>query len=255
MHPILKPFQLLYFVYALLTFIILMIPVFIWSLGCSFFGRIKGGNLLYYACIVWADVWCFLIFIRHKNIYLDKDDPKQSYIFVCNHQSYLDSAILPKMFRYPVRPLGKVEMKKIPLFGRIYKNAIVTVDRSSMANKIASVNLLKSFLRKGISIVVFPEGTFNETGQPVKEFYNGAFRIALETKTSIKPVLLLDTFSRMHPQSVFSFNPGKSRAVFLPAISVEGLLLDDVEVLKNRVYLLMEQALLNYKAPWIKDIG
>src|SRR5215204_6534270 len=134
MRILLKPFQILYVVYAFTLFVILMIPVFFWSLLASMFGRIKGGNLVYYSCMLWADIWFPLIFIWHRNIYIEKPREHQSYIFVSNHISYLDSAILPKTFRRPVRPLGKVEMTKIPVFGTIYKNVIVTVDRSSAAN-------------------------------------------------------------------------------------------------------------------------
>ena len=141
-----KPLQLLYVVYAFVLFVALMIPVFIWSLLVFSFGKIKGTNLIYYACIVWADIWFFIVFIRHKNIYLEKPRKGQSYIYVANHISYLDSAIIPKTFRHPVRPLGKVEMSKIPVFGFIYKNAIVTVDRSSPHNRAKSVAILKSIL-------------------------------------------------------------------------------------------------------------
>jgi 1-acyl-sn-glycerol-3-phosphate acyltransferase len=252
MRILLKPFHFLYVIYAVATFILLMIPVFLWSLFASLFGRIKGGNMVYYACIVWADVWCFLIFIWHKNIYIEKPKEHQSYIFVANHISYLDSAILPKTFRHSLRPLGKVEMAKVPIFGTIYKNAIVTVDRSSPENRVRSVQTLKSILRKEISVLVFPEGTFNTTGKPLKDFYDGAFRIAIETGTPIKPVLLLDTYSRMNHHSVFSLNPGKSRAVFLPEISVEGLAANDMQELKEKVYSIMEKALREYKAAWIK---
>src|SRR5437763_5976163 len=151
--------------------------------------------------MVWADIWFLLVFIKHSNIYLQPLSKGQSYIFVANHISYMDSAIIPKIFRHPVRPLGKVEMAKIPIFGFIYKNVIVTIDRTNAINRARSVQILKSILRKGISILVFPEGTFNETGLPVKEFYDGAFRIAIETNTPIRPVLLLDTYCRMHYHS------------------------------------------------------
>ena len=252
MRLLLKPLQLLYVLYAFLVFVALMIPVFIWSLLVLPFGRIKGGNLTYYACIVWADIWFFLIFIRHKNIYLEKLKEGRSYIFVANHISYLDSAVIPKIFRHPVRPLGKVEMSKIPVFGFIYKNVIVTVDRSNAANRTKSVQVLKSILRKGISVLVFPEGTFNLSHKPLKDFYDGAFRIAIETGTPIKPVLLLDAYSRMHYRSIFSLNPGKSRSVFLPEVSVEGLTLNDISFLRNKVFNIMENALVQYKAAWIK---
>jgi 1-acyl-sn-glycerol-3-phosphate acyltransferase len=253
MRHLLKPLQLLYVIYALALFVALMVPVFLWSLLVIPFGRIRGGNLVYRACTVWADLWFFLIFIRHRNIYLQKPIRNQSYIFVANHTSYLDAAIIPKIFRQPVRPLGKAEMARIPVFGTIYKSAIVTVDRSSPANRARSVQVLKSILRKGISVLVFPEGTFNESGQPLKEFYDGAFRIAIETSTPIMPVLFLDMHDRLHPSSIFSLNPGKSRAVFLPEIPVGGYAMKDLPVLKEKVIAEMERELREQKAGWIKN--
>ena len=252
MQYLLWPFRMLYVVYAILLFLLLMIPVFLWSVFAIQFGRIKGGNLVYRACTLWADIWFLLIFIRHRNIYHQRPRRGQSYIFVANHISYLDAAIIPKVFRGSVRPLGKVEMSRVPLFGTIYKYAIVTVDRTSPANRTKSVQILKSVLSKGISVLVFPEGTFNETGAPLKEFYDGAFRIAIETGTPIQPVLLLDMYDRMHTDSVLSINPGKSRAVFLPELSVEGLTLQDVPALKKKVYAIMEDALLDEGVSWIK---
>ncbi|MFL5808052.1 MAG: lysophospholipid acyltransferase family protein [Flavisolibacter sp.] len=252
MRFLLKPFHLLYVIYAFVTFVVLMIPVFIWSLVVLPFGRIRGGNLVYYGCIVWADIWFALVFITHKNIFVEKLQKDRSYIFVANHISYLDSAIIPKTFRRSIRPLGKVEMSKVPVFGFIYKNAIVTVDRSSSANRTKSVQLLKAVLRKGISILVFPEGTFNMTHEPLKEFYDGAFRIAIETQTPVKPVLLLNAYDRMNYKTIFSLNPGKSRSVFLPEVSVDGLTIADTAALKTRVYSIMEAALIEYGATWIQ---
>jgi 1-acyl-sn-glycerol-3-phosphate acyltransferase len=98
---------------------------------------------------------------------------------------------------------------------------------------------------------VFPEGTFNTTGQPLKEFYDGAFRIAIETGTPIKPVLFLDMYDRMHYDSVFTLSPGRSRAVFLPEVPVEGLTLADVAGLREKIYRVMEEELVKRKASWI----
>ena len=252
MRILLKPLQILYVIYAFVLFVALMIPVFVWSLLVLPSGRIKGGNLVYYACIVWADLWFALIFIFHRNIYIEELKKDQSYIFVANHISYLDSAIIPKTFRHPVRPLGKVEMAKIPIFGFIYKNVIVTVDRSSTENRAKSVRILKSILNKGISVLVFPEGTFNTTHQALKEFYDGAFRIAIETGTPIKPVLLLDAYERMHYKSIFCLNPGRSRSVFLPEVSVEGLTVKDVAALKEKVFEMMKEELVRRGATWIE---
>ena len=247
------PFLFLYNVYAVLVFILLMIPVFLFAVPVSFMGNIKGGNLIYKACMVWGDLWFALIFIWHKNVYEQPLQQDQSYIFVANHISYLDAAIIVKAFRHPVRPLGKVEMAKVPVFGFIYRKAIVTVDRSSAGNRSRSVQILKSILRKGISVLVFPEGTFNATHKPLKEFYDGAFRIAIETGTPIKPVLFLDAYARMPYEFLLSLNPGRNRAVFLEEVPVDGLTVKDVPALREKVYSLMEAKLIAYKASWIAD--
>ncbi|MCW3073805.1 MAG: 1-acyl-sn-glycerol-3-phosphate acyltransferase [Flaviaesturariibacter sp.] len=253
MRILLKPLQLLYVIYAFLTFIALMIPVFIWTLIVTPFGHIKGGNLIYRACMLWGDLWFPLIAIPHKNSYEQPLRKGEACIFISNHISYMDIPVIVKTFRQPTRPLGKAEITKVPIFGLIYKNAIVTVARSSSADRARSVQLLKAVLEKGISILVFPEGTFNETGKPLKEFYDGAFRIAIETGAPIRPVLMLDTFDRMHYKSVFSLNPGRSRSVFLEEVQTEGLTMADLDALKASVYQLMEQKLIAYNASWIKD--
>lgn len=248
-----KPLLWLYNLYAVTWFVILMVPVFLFAIVASFFGHTKGGNLIYKACRLWADVWFALIFIRHKNIYEQPLRKNESYIFVGNHISYLDSPMIVKTFRCPIRALGKIEMAKIPVFGFIYRKVIVTVDRTSADNRAKSVEILKSILAKGISILVFPEGTFNITQRPLKDFYDGAFRIAIETGTPVKPVLFLDTYIRMPYENLFSLNPGISRAVFLEEIKTEGLNNNDLPLLKEKVYELMEAKLRAYKASWIKE--
>lgn len=251
MRPLLKLLQLLYVLYALLLFIVFMIPVFIWSVMVLPLGRIRSGNLIYRACVLWGDIWFPLVFIFHRNIYEQPVRKGQSYIFVANHISYMDTPTIVRALRKPVRPLGMVEMTKVPIFGFIYKNAIVTVDRSSTANRAKSVQVLKSVLRKGISVLVFPEGNFNETHRPLAPFYDGAFRIAIETGTPIKPMLFLDNYDRMHYSSVFSLNPGRSRCVFLDEIPTVGLTLKDTAWLKEKVHQAMWQKLIVYKASWI----
>jgi 1-acyl-sn-glycerol-3-phosphate acyltransferase len=230
-----------------------MLLIFPFALIAGFFGRIKGGNMMIRLCMLWADIWFPLIFIRHKKIYEAPHDKKRSYIFVSNHISYLDAAILVKAFRQPFRPLGRVEMSKLPVFGFIYRNAIVTVDRSSTVNRAKSVLILKSLIKKGISVLVFPEGTFNMGTTPLKEFYDGAFRVAIETQTPIKPVLFLDAYRRMPSESLFLMTPGRSRIVYLNEIPVEGYTLADVEKLKQEVYATMEKKLIEYDAAWKKD--
>ncbi len=252
MSALLLPFKWLYSIYAFVTFVIIMLLIFPFALMATLFGRIKGGNMVYRLCTLWADLWFPLIFIWHKRIYEAPHDKSKAYIFVSNHISYLDAAILPKAYRQPLRALGKAEMNKVPVFGFIYRNAIVTVDRSSAQHRATSVRILKSVISKGISVLVFPEGTFNMGNSPLKEFYDGAFRIAIETQTPVKPVLFLDAYRRMPYESLFRMTPGKSRLLYLEEIPVNGYTLNDVGKLKADVYAIMERKLVEYDYAWRK---
>lgn len=253
MKGLLKPLQWIYSIYALVLFVAIMLVIFPFVIIASFFGRIKGGNMILRLCMLWGDLWFPLIFIWNKKLYEAPHDKSRSYIFVCNHISYLDAAIIVKAFRQHIRPLGKVEMSRVPIFGFIYRKAIVAVDRSSPAHRANSVRILKSILGKGISVLVFPEGTFNMTTEPVKNFYDGAFRIAIETKTPVKPVLFLDAYRRLSYKSVFSLTPGPNRILFLDEFPVDGYSFEDIPVLREKVHAVMKQKMIEYDGAWRKE--
>lgn len=247
----LRPLSVLYNLYALLVFVAIMLLLFPFFLVASWGGPLKGANGMMRICSLWADAWMLLVGMRHRNHYEVPHDPDRAYIFVANHLSYIDAVLLVKSIRQRFRPLGRAETSSLPVFGYIYRKAIVTVDRTDAANRAASVNRLKALVRKGISVFVFPEGTFNMTTAPLASFYDGAFRVAIESGTPIKPVLFLDGFHRMHYGSLLSLTPGKSRAVFLEEISVQGYGPDQVKELKEKVHAIMRQKLIDYNAAWI----
>ena len=247
MKVLLKPLQWIYAVYALLMFAAIMFAVVPFVVVAFFFGRIKGGNIIYKVCKVWGYLWYFLIGVRHKNIYEVPQDFAAQYIFVANHNSYMDIPPIVIAINQPVRVLAKYELSKIPVFGFIYKSATVLVDRSDAEKRAQSIAEMRDFLRNHVSIFIFPEGTFNETGAPLKEFYDGAFRIAIETETPIKPILFLDTVDRLHYSSVFSLTPGRSRVVFMDEVSVEGMTMEELPAIKQKVYEIMESGLKRYR--------
>jgi 1-acyl-sn-glycerol-3-phosphate acyltransferase len=144
--------------------------------------------------------------------------------------------------------LGKYEMVKIPVFGMIYRAAVILVDRSNSETRAKSVRALKAAIKNHISIFIFPEGTFNETSSPLKSFFDGAFRIAIETQTPIKPILLVDTLERLHFKSIFSLTPGKNRIVYLNEVPVAGLGISDIPALKEQVYQMMDAGLRRYRS-------
>ena len=248
-------FRVFFTIWAFVLFLAFLLLIFPIVIVASFFGKISGGNFIYKLCRVWTDFLLFFTAIRI--IYIDagkKPDPQKQYVFVFNHISYLDIPLIMKAIpKQHFRVLGKAELAKIPVFGFLYRNAVVLVERSNSAARARSVIQLKSVLRKGISVVIGPEGTFNMTHQPLKEFYDGAFKIAIETQTPIKPVLFLDAYNRLPYKPLLSLNPGKARIVYLDEVPVDGYQLGDTKELKEKVFRVMEEKLVAYKASWIKD--
>ncbi|CAN5694461.1 lysophospholipid acyltransferase family protein [soil metagenome] len=253
MKYLLFSLKLIFSIYGFTLFILVMLLLFPFVFIASFFGKIRGGNYIYYICQRWTDIMLIAWGIRHSNIYEVPHDVSRQYVFVFNHISYMDIPMLMKAIRKQhFRILGKAEMAKVPVFGFFYRNAVVMVDRTSAEKRAASVKRLSAVIRMGISVVIAPEGTFNTTHYPLKEFYDGAFKIAIETQTPIKPMLFLDTFDRLNYNSVLSLTPGKSRVIYLDEISVEGLEANDVKMLKEKVYKVMEEKLIHYNASWIE---
>lgn len=255
MQQISRVFRVFFTIYGFILFVAFMLVMLPIAIIASFFGKIKGGNFIYKLCQAWAHFVLFFTGIRTIYIYEGaRPGRDKQYVFVFNHISYIDIPFLMKaMRRQNFRVLGKAELAKIPLFGFLYRCTAVLVDRSNAAARAKSVRQLKRVLYKKISIVIAPEGTFNMTPAPLKEFYDGAFKIAIETQTPIKPILFLDAYDRLNYNNFFSLNPGKNRIIYLEEVPVIGFTLKDVQALKQKVFTIMEEKLVQYKASWIND--
>lgn len=167
----------------------------------------------------------------------------KAHIFVSNHNSYLDSVAAVVAIPQPFKPLGKVEMDRIPVFGIIYRRLVVMIDRNSQKNRKQCEADLRNQLIQGQSILIFPEGTMNRGAQPLATYYDGAFRLAIETQTPIAPMVIKNArhlFSRNNPLAV---RPGLITCVFSAPVSVKGLTQSDLPDLKERVFRIMETAI------------
>ena len=236
-----------YNIWALLSFVLLMFIVLPLVLLSALGGKVKGGNVIYKLCNAWATTWYFVIGIRHQEIYEVPLDRQRQYLFIANHISYMDIPCAVRCIHQPVRVLGKYEMVRYPVFGIIYRMAVILVDRRDAAHRAQSVRTLKAALHKGISVFIFPEGTFNETPDPLKSFYDGAFRIAIETQTALQPVLFVDTLDRMHYKGILTLTPGPCRTVFLDAIEVKGYTMAQLSELKQKAFAIMEAGMRRYR--------
>jgi 1-acyl-sn-glycerol-3-phosphate acyltransferase len=120
-------------------------------------------------------------------------DPKQAYVFISNHRSYLDTATLFLHTGRRIGLLAKKELLKVPIlgYGMGYVN-VMAIDRSNRERAIETMEAATARLRKGISFGVFAEGTRAKPGKFLP-FKKGAFYMAIEAGVPIVPVAMKNT--------------------------------------------------------------
>ena len=225
-------------------FFALMLIVLPFILISTFMGGKFGSDCAFFFLRVWATSYSILIFQPVIYYGRKKLDKSKAYIYVSNHNSYLDSPAVVISAPNTFKPLGKIEMGKIPGFGIIYKRVVVLIDRSSKESRTESVEQLKKVLNNGTSILIFPEGTMNTSDAPLKEFYDGAFRIAIETQCPIAPFVIINArylFPRNNPLAI---RPGLTKVFFADPVDVKGYTVDDLPKLKEKVYKIMEDLII-----------
>lgn len=237
----------LYLIYAALIFIALMfITLPFVLLASALLTAATGKRCILFFLRCWA--WCFSLFsffwVSTKNKQLiNKEVP---HIYVGNHGSYLDAIAVCISIPQYFSPLGKVEMTKIPIFGLIYSRIVVMIDRSSKESRVHSVNALKRDIANGQSILIFPEGTMNKTSEPLSEFYDGAFRIAIETQTPLMPFVMINNRNLLPRVDPLKAHPGLITTIFITPVAVQGLQLEDLPMLKQKVFDLMQETTVKY---------
>lgn len=143
-------------------------------------------------------------------------------IIICNHNSLIDVVVSTPFLPRANKTIAKKSFVYVPIFGWIYKSASVIVDRKNYQSRRASYDEMKRVLEKGMDMLLYPEGTRNKTSEPLKSFYDGAFKLAIDTQKSIIPVVLLNTKKILPAYPIMCLTPGKIQMDILEPISVEG---------------------------------
>ncbi len=156
------------------------------------------------------------------------------YIFVSNHTSLLDvpvcALVTPVTFRY----LSKEELVRIPFFGYIIRKLYLSVNRKDEASRARSIEKMKQSLHDGISVYLFPEGTRNKTNLPLKNFYDGAFKLSIETGI---PLVVMTIRNSSGLLNEFKLQPGVIECLWNKPIYPKPE--DSTESLKEQVRLMM----------------
>jgi 1-acyl-sn-glycerol-3-phosphate acyltransferase len=163
-------------------------------------------------------------------------DARQTYVFISNHRSYLDTATLFGHLGRRIGVLAKKELLKVPIlgFGMGYVN-IMAIDRSNRQRAIQTVQAATERIRSGVSFGVFAEGTRARPGK-LLPFKKGAFYMAIEAGVPIVPIAMKNT-DRLMGKGTGEAKTGTIEMVLLPPVETTRPSTEaDVERLIARVH-------------------
>jgi 1-acyl-sn-glycerol-3-phosphate acyltransferase len=225
--------------WAIVIFIITMLPVVIimWAIGLV--KEPKRTVVFRKISKAWMQVFFMFAGCRLKINGKENFKKGETYIVISNHNSFMDVPITTPFIPGANKTIAKIEISRIPLFGLIYKRGSILVDRKDKYSRQNSFKKMKDVLAMGIHMCIYPEGTRNKTEMPLKDFHDGAFRLAFETGNSILPAIMFNTKKALPPGKTFFFWPTKFEIHFLPTVQVSSA--DNYEVLKQNLHKMMSE--------------
>jgi 1-acyl-sn-glycerol-3-phosphate acyltransferase len=234
-------------VWAMVIFIITMLPVVLamWMIGLL--KEPKRTAAFRNISKAWMRIFFFFTGIRLKIKGKENFRVGENYIVICNHNSLMDVPIATPFIPGSNKTIAKIEMSRIPLFGLIYKRGSILVDRKDKDSRRDSFRKMREVLEMGMHMCIYPEGTRNKTGLPMKEFHNGAFRLAVETGKSLLPSVIFNTKKVLPPDKAFFFWPAKLEMHFLSPVPISST--DNHEEIKQRMYELMSSYYSSHQKP------
>ena len=219
--------------WGLATFLITFLLIFIPSMLSHLMDEVKGQKYFIAVSKTWMNVWLFLVGCPVKVTGKENFKPGFAYIVVFNHNALLDVPLSAPYVPGPNKTIAKASFAKIPLFGWFYSRGSILVDRKNEKSRTKSFDAMKKVLAKGMHMCIYPEGARNRTSEPIKPFYDGAFRLAANTKKDIIPCVITGTKKAMPINKKFFLLPVRLKMQFLPAETSAD---KTVAELKEKVY-------------------
>lgn len=205
-----------------------MLPTLIVMSACFFLKDPARAGWQQKVSRVWMTVFLFLTGCRlemHNRKFYQKGS---NYIVVCNHNSFMDVIATNPFLPNTSKTIAKKSMANIPLFGLIYRWGSVLVDRKKESSRKQSYMDMKTVLAMGMDMVLFPEGTRNKSKAPLQPFKKGAFRLSVQSRVPIIPVVLFGTRRIMPADKGFYLMPGKIELHFLPPVDPGALTVNEL---------------------------
>lgn len=119
----------------------------------------------------------------------EKIRPGVAYVLVANHQSLTDIMALGAL-NVPFKWVSKKEVFRLPCIGwNMTMNQYVRVDRGNVRSVRQTMAECRNWLRRGVSLFLFPEGTRSKTGE-LQPFHGAAFKLAAECACPVVPIVV-----------------------------------------------------------------
>lgn len=158
---------------------------------------------------------------------LDKIDISKPQVYVVNHLSAFDIPVLYSYLPFQFRILAKKELFRYPFMGwHLRRSGQIPVVLENPKASVRSLNLAVAAIRKGNSLVIFPEGGRTPNGQ-LQPFMGGAFYAAVKAQVDVVPVVLIGTYEMLKMNS-FHIKPGSVQMVVGTPISTAGMSTRDI---------------------------
>ena len=189
----------LYRVYTLfIVFPLFFIASILTALATTIGSQLGNGHFWgYYPGKWWSWFIIRILFLPVKIEGREHLDPKQSYVFVSNHQGAFDIFLIYGFLGRNFKWMMKKAIRKIPLIGLACEKAHhIFVDKSGASKIKKTYDTARETLQEGMSVVVFPEGARSFTGHMGK-FRRGAFMLADELQLPVCPLTINGSFDVM----------------------------------------------------------
>jgi 1-acyl-sn-glycerol-3-phosphate acyltransferase len=170
-------------------------------------------------------------------------------VIVGHHESLLDTPCVIASFPGPVRFVGKMELRRVPVFGKAMQDAgIVFVDRDNRNKAISQLDRAKRLLASGTSLWVAAEGTRARDGR-LRTFKKGAFHVALELGVPLVPMWIQGTLDVISPDQWRSTTGQRVTVAYGEPVQTRGKTRDDLPELIAEVRARMVQLAKQSGAP------
>ena len=224
--------------WAITSFAVTFLIIFPFSMMAYLIPGPKGQDYFIAVSRWWMRVWlimvaCPLSVKGRKNF-----KKGETYVIVYNHNALLDVPLSAPFVPGGNMTIAKASFAKVPIFGWFYKRGSVLVDRDDTRSRLKSFEAMRNVLRNNMHMCIYPEGTRNRGEEPLKPFFDGAFKLAIDTKKQVIPCVIFGTKEATPIDKGVYLFPTRLRIHFLPPVSSEGM---KSTMLKNKVFDIMKE--------------